>query len=383
MEQGEPLFRLFSTWALNAVSRYSFYKYGGQQGKEVQGVKRANNDFGARKSLFKYDGPEKGEGKDRTFHRVNSINARQSIYKNREEKLEKYKTNEKAVETKAQTVSAPQEKSDDISDGLDAFNISIGGDKGRQEYKVSANKSRQRRRKIGLRTNVVEKEEARRESEEMRRVGELVRRRLGEELRRIFREELEGKTENILEEEKQDEGEEKERSRNQSRRKGEDELDQNSIETVRPLSSAGLLVAPQITIRKRLTLPLNNNNKMDEGQTDGSRQQEAEARSDVDVEEEKEEAEEEEKEEEDEEEAERQKYFRMLWSLRQARVSARLRKGRNGAHQNRLMHQNVQKKHQHQRRYQQHRGNGQKKQKYDTGARRRIGQNSLDGTEVS
>ena len=274
-------------------------------------------------------------------------------------------------------MSAPQEKSDDISEmnGLDAFNISIGGDKGRQEYKVSANKSRQRRRKIGLRTNVVEKEEARRESEEMRRVGELVRKRLGEELRRIFREELEGKTENILEEEKQDEGEEKERSRNQSRRKGEDELDQNSIETVRPLSSAGLLVAPQITIRKRLTLPLNNNNKMDEGQTDGSRQQEAEARSDVDVEE----KEEEEKEKEDEEEAERQKYFRMLWSLRQARVSARLRKGRNGAHQNRLMHQ---KKQQHQRRYQ-HRGNGQKKQKYDTGARRRIGQNSLDGTEVS
>ena len=349
-------------------------------------MKKANNDFGARK----YHGPEKG--KDRTFHRVNSINARQSIYKNREEKLEKYKTNEKAVETKAQTVSAPQEKSDDISEmnGLDAFNISIGGDKGRQEYKVSANKSRQRRRKIGLRTNVVEKEEARRESEEMRRVGELVRRRLGEELRRIFREELEGKTENILEE-KQDEGEEKERSRNQSRRKGEDELDQNSIETVRPLSSAGLLVAPQITIRKRLTLPLNNNNKMDEGhrvktarqesdQTDGSRQQEAEARSDVDVEEKEEEAKEEEKEKEDEEEAERQKYFRMLWSLRQARVSARLRKGRNGAHQNRLMHQNVQKKHQ--RRYQQ-RGNGQKKQKYDTGARRRIGQNSLDGTEVS
>ena len=335
-------------------------------------MKKANNDFGARK----YDGPEKG--KDRTFHRVNSINARQSIYKNREEKLEKYKTNEKAVETKAQTVSAPQEKSDDISDGLDAFNISIGGDKGRQEYKVSANKSRQRRRKIGLRTNVVEKEEARRESEEMRRVGELVRKRLGEELRRIFREELEGRTENILEEE-QDEGEEKERSRNQSRRKGEDELDQNSIETVRPLSGAGLLVAPQIIIRKRLTLPLNNNNKMDEGQTDGSRQQEAEARSDVDVEEE----EEEEEEKEDEEEAERQKYFRMLWSLRQARVSARLRKGRNGAHQNRLMHQNVQKKQQHQRRYQQHRGNGQKKQKYDTGARRRIGQNSLDGTEVS
>ena len=216
----------------------------------------------------------------------------------------------------------------------------------------------------------------------MRRVGELVRKRLGEELRRIFREELEGKTENILEE-KQDEGEEKERSRNQSRRKGEDELDQNSIETVRPLSSAGLLVAPQITIRKRLTLPLNNNNKIDEGQTDGSRQQEAEARSDVDVEEKEEEEEEEEKEEEDEEEAERQKYFRMLWSLRQARVSARLRKGRNGAHQNRLMHQNVQKKQQHQRRYQLHRGNGQKKQKYDTGARRRIGQNSLDGTEVS
>ena len=339
-------------------------------------MKKTNTDFGARK----YHGPEKG--KDRTFHRVNSINARQSIYKNRGEKLEKYKTNEKAVETKAQTVSAPQEKSDDISEmnGLDAFNISIGGDKGRQEYKVSANKSRQRRRKIGLRTNVVEKEEARRESEEMRRVGELVRRRLGEELRRIFREELEGKTENILEEEKQDEGEEKERSRNQSRRKGEDELDQNSIETVRPLSSAGLLVAPQITIRKRLTLPLNNNNKMDEGQTDGSRQQEAEARSDVDVEEKEEE---EEKEKEDEEEAERQKYFRMLWSLRQARVSARLRKGRNGAHQNRLMHQNVQKKHHHQRRYQQHRGNGQKKQKYDTGARRRIGQNSLDGTEVS
>ena len=129
-------------------------------------MKKANNDFGARK----YHGPEKG--KDRTSHRVNSINARQSIYKNREEKLEKYKTNEKAVETKAQTVS----ESDDISEmnGLDAFNISIGGDKGRQEYKVSANKSRQRRRKIGLRTNVVEKEEARRESEEMRRVGEPV-----------------------------------------------------------------------------------------------------------------------------------------------------------------------------------------------------------------
>ena len=81
----------------------------------------------------------------------------------------------------------------------------------------------------------------------------------------------------------------------------------------------------------------------------GERQQEAEARSDVD-------------------EEERQKYFRRLWSLRQARVSARLKKGRNGAHQN------VQKKH-HQRRYQ--RQNGQKKQKYDTGPRS-IVQNSLE-----
>ena len=103
----------------------------------------------------------------------------------------------------------------------------------------------------------------------------------------------------------------------------------------------------------------NEKNKVDERrkgeaekqETDDERQQEAEARSDVD------------------EEEERQKYFRKLWSLRQARVSARLKKGRNGAHQN------VQKKHQ-KRRYQQ-RQNGQKKQKYDTGPRRAL-QNSLE-----
>merc|ERR1712037_788068 len=139
---------------------------------------------------------------------------------------------------------------------------------------------------------------------------------------------------------------------------GEKELEQNSLEIVSPLSSAERPVAPQITIRKRLALPLDNNKvderhrgKIEKHETDNERQEEAEARSDVD------------------EEEERQKYFRKLWSLRQARVSARLKKGRNGAHQN------VQKKHQ-QRRYQQ-RQNGQKKQKYDTGPRRAL-QNSLE-----
>merc|ERR1712032_1663294 len=194
-----------------------------------------------------------------------------------------------------------------------------------------------------------------------------IKRRLGEELRRIFREELEGKTEDMLKEkqEEQDKEEEKERSRQQARRKdeGEEEFEQNSLETIPPLSTAGRLMAPQITIRKRLALPLYSNEvdesrrgereRQESEERDGEKQQEAEARSDVD------------------EEEERQKYFRRLWSLRQARVSARLKKGRNGAHQN------VQKKHQHhhQRRYQ--RQNGQKKQKYDTGPRR-IVQNSLE-----
>ena len=341
--------------------RYSLYKNGGEQEREQEGVKKKVGKFGARYSLYKYDdGPEK-KG-DNTFRRVNSINARQSLYKSREKKLERYKANEKLADFKAQPLPLPlpQEKEDDVN----AFNVSIGGETGRQEYKVSANRSRQRRRKLGLRTdlveNRVEKEEVRREREEIKRVGELVRRRLGEELRRIFREELEGKTEDVLkEEEKQEKEEEKERRRQQARRKdegGEEEFEENSLETVQPLSTAaGRLVAPQITIRKRLALPLNDNKVDQRGETEseereaGERQQEAEARSDVD-------------------EEERQKYFRRLWSLRQARVSARLKKGRNGAHQN------VQKKH-HQRRYQ--RQNGQKKQKYDTGPRR-IVQNSLE-----
>jgi len=351
-------------------ARYSLYKYGGEEKKEEEGLKKTIGKFGARYSLYKYDdGPEKKE--DKTLRRVNSINARQSLYKSREKKLERYKANEKLDDFKAQPLPllVPQEKEDDVN----AFNVSIGGDKGRQEYKVSANRSRQRRRKLGLRTDLVEnreeKEEVRRESEEIKRVGELVRRRLGEELRRIFREELEGETENMLKEgEKQEKQEEKkERSRQkQGRRKdeaGEEEFEENSLETGKPLSTAaGRLVAPQITIRKRLALPLDDN-KVDERrrgeagseETDlGERQQEAEARSDV-----------------DQEEEERQKYFRRLWSLRQARVSARLKKGRNGAHQN------VQKKHQHhhQRRFQHQ--NGQKKQNYDTGPRR-IVQNSLE-----
>lgn len=335
--------------------RYSLYKNGGEQEREQEGVKKKVGKFGARYSLYKYDdGPEK-KG-DNTFRRVNSINARQSLYKSREKKLERYKANEKLADFKAQPLPlpVPQEKGDDVN----AFNVSIGGETGRQEYKVSANRSRQRRRKLGLRTDLVEnreeKEEVRREREEIKRVGELVRRRLGEELRRIFREELEGKTEDVLkEEEKQEKEEEKERRRQQARRKdegGEEEFEENSLETVQPLSTAaGRLVAPQITIRKRLALPLNDNKVDQRGETESERQQEAEARSDVD-------------------EEERQKYFRRLWSLRQARVSARLKKGRNGAHQN------VQKKH-HQRRYQ--RQNGQKKQKYDTGPRR-IVQNSLE-----
>ena len=344
--------------------RYSLYKNGGEQEREQEGVKNKVGKFGARYSLYKYDdGPEK-KG-DNTFRRVNSINARQSLYKSREKKLERYKANEKLADFKAQPLPlpVPQEKGDDVN----AFNVSIGGETGRQEYKVSANRSRQRRRKLGLRTDLVEnreeKEEVRREREEIKRVGELVRRRLGEELRRIFREELEGKTEEVLkEEEKQEKKEkeeekekqgEKERRRQQARRKdeaGEEEFEENSLETVQPLSTAAArLVAPQITIRKRLALPMNDNKVDQRGETESERQQEAEARSDVD-------------------EEERQKYFRRLWSLRQARVSARLKKGRNGAHQN------VQKKH-HQRRYQ--RQNGQKKQKYDTGPRR-IVQNSLE-----
>jgi len=339
-------------------ARYSLYKYGEQQEKEHDVAKQTKSKFGARYSLYKYDGPEKKE--DKTFRRVNSINARQSMHKSREEKLERFKADEKVADFKAQPVPLPQEKDEDVN----AFNVSIGGGRGRQEYKVSANRNRQRRRKLGLQTDLVEteeeKEEVRRESEEMKRVGELVRRRLGEELRRIFREELEGKTEDVLkekqeEEEKQEKEEEKERRRQQARRKveGEEMFEQNSLETLPPLSTAGRLMAPQITIRKRLALPLNNNQVDHSRRGETERQQEAEARSDV------------------EDEEERQKYFRRLWSLRQARVSARLKKGRNG------VHQNVQKKHQHhhQRRYQ--RQNGQKKQKYDTGPRR-IVQNSLE-----
>ena len=183
--------------------------------------------------------------------------------------MQKSKANEKLADFKAQPLPlpVPQEKEDDVN----AFNVSIGGETGRQEYKVSANRSRQRRRKLGLRTDLVEnreeKEEVRREREEIKRVGELVRRRLGEELRRIFREELEGKTEEVLKEEEKEEEkerqEEKERRRQQARRKdegGEEEFEENSLETVQPLSTAaGRLVAPQITIRKRLALPLNDN----------------------------------------------------------------------------------------------------------------------------
>ena len=319
-------------------------------------MKKSSSKFGARHSLHKYGGPEKKE--DQAFQRANSINARQSLFKSREKKLERYKANEKVAKFKAEPVS--QETGSDIGGkSSNDFNVSIGGEGGRQEYKVSANRSRQRRRKLGLRTDFVEnreekEEEVRGESDEIKRVGELVRRRLGEELRKIFREELEGKTEQVLKEKKEEE-EVRESSRKVTRRKdeGEEEFEENSLETISPLSSAGRLVAPQITIRKRLSLPLNDNkvDKAERQESDDGRQQEAEARSDVD------------------EEEERQKYFRKLWSLRQARVSARLKKGRNGAHQN------VQKKQQ-QRRYQQ-RQNGQKKQKYDTGPRRAL-QNSLE-----
>merc|ERR1712192_1363 len=171
--------------------------------------------------------------------------------------------------------------------------------------------------------------------------------------------------------EKQEKEEEQARSRQEGRRKdeAEEEFEQNSLETIPPFSTASRLMAPQITIRKRLSpLPLNNNKveerrrgereRQESEERDGERRQEAEARSDVDKVE------------------ERQKYFRRLWSLRQARVSARLKKGRNGAHQN------VQKKHQqHQQRRYQQRQNGQKKQKYDTGPRR-IVQNSLESRSL-
>ena len=377
--------------------RYSLYKYGGQQEKE-QKIEDKKNTFGAHNSPPKYDKLERGGNK--TFQRlnavnsisarqslntVNSIDTRQSLDKNRE-KLAKHKETKDIV---ANFKIEDNEISKEESSGT--FNISIGGKKGRQDYKVStgksSNRSRQRRRKLQSGTVLnPEKEETvevvkevqagslrqdvvRLEREEMKRVGELVRRRLSEELRRIFKEQLVGKTREEVEVKKNAlKVEEKQKKQSARRRIGENEneVELNSLETDPPLPNVGRSLTPQLIIRKRLALPFKS-----ERTEDGLQKADSSLADDN------------EDGVKDKEEKEKQKYFRKLWSARQARVSARLRKGRNGAHQNRLMHQNVQKKHQHQRRYQLHRGNGQKKQKYDTGARRRIGQNSLDGTEVS
>ena len=375
--------------------RYSLYKYGGQQEKE-QKIEDKKNTFGAHNSAPKYDKLERGGNK--TFQRLNavnsisarqslntlnSINTRQSLDKNRE-KLAKHKETKDIV---ANFKIEDNEISKEESSGT--FNISIGGKKGRQDYKVStgksSNRSRQRRRKLqpGAALNP-EKEEVevvkdvqagslrqdvvRLEREEMKRVGELVRRRLSEELRRIFKEQLVGKTREEVEVKKNAlKVEEKQKKQSARRRIGENEneVELNSLETDPPLPNVGRSLTPQLIIRKRLALPFKSEiRRVDKQERHGEGLQEA-AFSLADDNEDG---------VKDKEEKEKQKYFRKLWSARQARVSARLRKGRNGAHQN------VSKKHQrHHRRFQQ-RKNGPKKANYDT-AGSRILQNNLVPTE--
>ena len=368
--------------------RYSLYKYGGQQEKE-QKIEDKKNTFGAHNSPPKYDKLERGGNK--TFQRlnavnsisarqslntVNSINTRQSLDKNRE-KLAKHKETKDIV---ANFKIEDDEISKEESSGT--FNISIGGKKGRQDYKVStgksSNRNRQRRRKLQSGTALnPEKEETvelvknvqagslrqdvvRLEREEMKRVGELVRRRLSEELRRIFKEQLVGKTREEVEVKKNAlKVEEKQKKQSARRRIGENEneVELNSLETDPPLPNVGRSLTPQLIIRKRLALPFKSE------RTEDGLQKAAFSLADDN-----------EDGVEDREEKEKQKYFRKLWSARQARVSARLRKGRNGAHQN------VSKKHQrHHRRFQQ-RQNGPKKANYDT-AGSRILQNNLVPTE--
>ena len=376
--------------------RYSLYKYGGQQEKE-QKIEDKKNTFGAHNSAPKYDKLERGGNK--TFQRlnavnsisarqslntVNSINTRQSLDKNRE-KLAKHKETKDIV---ANFKIEDNEISKEESSGT--FNISIGGKKGRQDYKVStgksSNRSRQRRRKLQSGTALnPEKEETvelvkdvkagslrqdvvRLEREEMKRVGELVRRRLSEELRRIFKEQLGGKTREEVEVKKNAlKVEEKQKKQSARRRIGENEneVELNSLETDPPLPNVGRSLTPQLIIRKRLALPFKSEiRRVDKQERHGEGLQEA-AFSLADDNEDG---------VKDREEKEKQKYFRKLWSARQARVSARLRKGRNGAHQN------VSKKHQHHRRRFQQRQNGPKKANYDT-AGRRILQNNLGPTE--
>ena len=375
--------------------RYSLYKYGGQQEKE-QKIEDKKNTFGAHNSPPKYDKLERGGNK--TFQRlnavnsisarqslntVNSIDTRQSLDKNRE-KLAKHK------ETK-DIVANFKIEDNEIQKGASSgtFNISIGGKKGRQDYKVStgksSNRSRQRRRKLQSEAALnPEKEETvevvkdvqagslrqdvvRLEREEMKRVGELVRRRLSEELRRIFKEQLGGKTREEVEVKKStlkvEEIGEKQKKQSARRRIGENEneVELNSLETDPPLPNVGRSLTPQLIIRKRLALPFKSEiPRVDKQERNGEGLQEAAFSL----------ADDNEDEVKDREEKEKQKYFRKLWSARQARVSARLRKGRNGAHQN------VSKKHQHHHRRFQQRQNGPKKANYDT-AGRRILQNNL------
>ena len=366
--------------------RYSLYKYGGQQEKE-QKIEDKKNTFGAHNSAPKYDKLERGGNK--TFQRlnavnsisarqslntVNSINTRQSLDKNRE-KLAKHKETKDIV---ANFKIEDNEISKEESSGT--FNISIGGKKGRQDYKVStgksSNRSRQRRRKLQSEAALnPEKEETvevvrdvqagslrqdvvRLEREEMKRVGELVRRRLSEELRRIFKEQLVGKTREEVEVKKNAlKVEEKQKKQSARRRIGENEneVELNSLETDPPLPNVGRSLTPQLIIRKRLALPFKS-----ERTEDGLQ------RADFSLADDNEDG--------LKDKEEKQKYFRKLWSARQARVSARLRKGRNGAHQN------VSKKHQHHRRRFQQRQNGPKKANYDT-AGRRILQNNLGPKE--
>merc|ERR1712181_136828 len=80
--------------------------------------------------------------------------------------------------------------------------------------------------------------------------------------------------------EKQEKEEEQARSRQEGRRKdeAEEEFEQNSLETIPPFSTASRLMAPQITIRKRLSpLPLNNN-KVEERRRGERERQESEER---------------------------------------------------------------------------------------------------------
>ena len=198
-----------------------------------------------------------------------------------------------------------------------------------------------------------------------------MRRRLSEELRRIFKEQLGGKTREEVEVKKStlkvEEIGGKQKKQSVRRRIGENEseVELNSLETDPPLLNVGRSLTPQLIIRKRLALPFKSEiPRVDKQERNGEGLQEAAFSL----------ADDNEDEVKDKEEKEKQKYFRKLWSARQARVSARLRKGRNGAHQN------VSKKHQHHRRRFQQRQNGPKKANYDT-AGRRILQNNLVPTE--